>query len=127
MWTGADGLLSRRRDGMIVARQFIAWNRAKNDPSRRGRCDRDVEFAEGHGVKRHDCDLNHTVPYETGPLCGVFQAINCLATFIRSLRDNKPSVSAHIFESTPPIEDEDDDEDEHDFRMSRSTPTETRN
>jgi hypothetical protein len=94
---------------MKVARQFIAWNRGKNDPSRMGRCDRDVEFAKGHGVERHDCDVNHTVPYGTGPLCGVFQAINCLATIIPSLRDNKPSTPAHIFDSTPPIEDEDSD------------------
>jgi hypothetical protein len=91
---------------MKVAKQFIAWNTPKNDPSRRVRCHRRVEFAEGRGVERHDCGLNHTVPYGTGPLCGVSQAINCLATIIPSLRDNKRSVSASIFDSTPPFEDE---------------------
>ena len=29
-----------------------------------------------------------------------FQAINCLATIIQSLRDNKPPLLVHIFEST---------------------------
>jgi len=41
------------------------------------------------------------------------QAINCLATIIQSLRDNKPSVRAHIFDSTSlraaGFEDEDED------------------
>src|SRR5258708_31182724 len=72
---------------MKVARQFIAWNTAKNDPNGRGRCVRDVDVEEGQGGKPLDCELNHTVPYGTGRLCGVFQAINCLATIIRSLRD----------------------------------------
>jgi len=30
---------------------------------------------------------NHTVPYGTGPFLHGYQAINCLATFIQSLRD----------------------------------------
>ena len=104
------------RDGMIVARQFIAWNRGKNDPSRMGRCDPDVEFAKGHGVERHDCDVNHTVPYGTGPLCDVFQAINCLATITPSSTGQQtvgtcPHFQLHI---TPSFEDEDEDDDEND-------------
>jgi hypothetical protein len=37
---------------------------------------------------------NHTVPYGTDPILDEFQAINCLATIIRSLRDksNQPLV-----------------------------------
>jgi hypothetical protein len=47
----------------------------------------------------------------------LFQAINCLATFIQSLRDNKPPLPVHILEATSlrvaGFEDEDDDEDEN--------------
>jgi hypothetical protein len=57
------------------------------------------------------------VPYGTDSRLDAFQAINCLATIIRSLRDNKRSVGVHIFEATSQaarsIEDE-DDENEHD-------------
>jgi len=43
--------------------------------------------------------IHHTVPYGTGLLLGTFQAMNCLATFIQSLRDKKlasclPAVKA---------------------------------
>ena len=76
--------------------------------------------------------IPHTVP--TGRVAfflDASQAINCLATIMQSLRDkfpyvppgqvptspsgtNKPSVRAHIFDSTSQniFEDEDDDEDE---------------
>jgi hypothetical protein len=40
------------------------------------------------------------VPYGTDSRLDAFQAINCLATIIQSLRDNKPSVGVHIFEAT---------------------------
>ena len=54
------------------------------------------------------------MPYGTDSQLVVFQAINCLATIIQSLRDNKPAV--HIFDATSlrvaGFEDEDDDEDE---------------
>jgi len=33
---------------------------------------------------------NHTVPYGTVPFLHGYQAINCLATIIQSLRDEKP-------------------------------------
>jgi hypothetical protein len=72
---------------MIVARQFIAWNPRENgNPSRRGRYDwvrsachdQDDESTAGKG---------QTVPYGTDSLLNAIQAINCLATFIQSLRD----------------------------------------
>jgi hypothetical protein len=56
-------------------------------------------------------------PYGTGRLLGRSQAINCLATIIQSLRDNKPPLPVHILEATSlrvaGFEDEDDDEDEN--------------
>jgi hypothetical protein len=60
-------------------------------------------------------DGDHTVPYGTDRWLPSSQAINCLATIIQSLRDNKPPLPVHIFESTSPIlrspgfEDEDED------------------
>jgi hypothetical protein len=50
----------------------------------------------------------------------VFQAINCLATIIPSLRDNKRSVSINIPDSTPPIEHEHEDDDEDDAPRCRA-------
>ena len=41
-----------------------------------------------------------------------FQAINCLATIIQSLRDNKPPLPVHIFESTSHRSFDDEDEDD---------------
>ena len=71
---------------MIVARQFIAWNRSNQEPVRRD------------GMIRHELlvitlDLrpprptNHTVPPGRTVFLDAFQAINCLATIIQSLRD----------------------------------------
>jgi hypothetical protein len=42
-----------------------------------------------------------------------FPGTTCQATFIQSLRDKNPD-SVHIFDSTPPFEDEDNDEYEDD-------------
>jgi hypothetical protein len=69
---------------------------------------------------------NHTVPYGTVPFSHRYQAINCLATFITSLRDKDTNFRSHIkprsalfFEigrpealalGTKPFEDEEDDE-----------------
>ncbi len=55
-----------------------------------------------------------------------FQAINCLATIIQSLRDNKPPLPVHIFESTSvrSIEDEDDDENEDEDGDENEAPHE---
>ena len=39
---------------------------------------------------------NHTVSAGQVPFLHVFQAINCLATIIQSLRDNKPPLPVHI-------------------------------
>jgi len=58
-----------------------------------------------------------TVPCGTGSLLTPFQAINCLATFIESLRDKNTPTRLHISESTTlraqAFEDEDDDEYEY--------------
>jgi hypothetical protein len=57
------------------------------------------------------------VPYGTDSVLGSFQAINCLATFIRSLRDKNlpdtcPQNRRRLAEPNFEDEDEDDDEDE---------------
>jgi len=53
-----------------------------NEPCRRYGVIGTAELAERRGIKEHDCELNHTVPYGTGPRLDAFQAINCLATII---------------------------------------------
>jgi hypothetical protein len=75
----------------MVARQFIAWNKFQSRI-------RPV----GHGlILTHGCLLvrdrrtpigpDHTVPCGTVLLLKTFQAINCLATISRSLRDKAPA------------------------------------
>ena len=76
---------------MIVARQFIAWNVSKTaTPSRRVRsdpCPRLTNRPDRSTPSRP----NHTVPYGTVSSLHEYQAINCLATIGRSLRDkNRP-------------------------------------
>ena len=86
---------------MKVARQFIAWNRFN----------REIRPV-GHGliltqglIRRPDRSApigpNNTVPYGTVPVLHGFQAINCLATFIQSLRDKVQTgpklLHLHIF------------------------------
>jgi len=82
---------------MKVARQFIAWNAQQIDPSRRERCKeislarvsfnrvssstRDL-FAGGSRTKNQS---DRTL--RDGSFGMARQAINCLATFIQSLRD----------------------------------------
>ena len=71
---------------MMVARQFIAWY-----PRKKG--NRPV----GHGMIGSDRRVttraidqrgrDQTVPYGTVSRLNLFQAINCLATIIQSLRD----------------------------------------
>ena len=53
-----------------------------NEPCRRYGVIGTAELAERRGVKEHDCELHHTVPYGTGPFFDKSQAINCLATII---------------------------------------------
>jgi hypothetical protein len=38
-----------------------------NEPCRRYGVIGTAELAERRGIKEHDCELNHTVPYGTGP------------------------------------------------------------
>ena len=40
-----------------------------------------------------------TVPYETDSRLNLFQAINCLATFIRSVRDKRQQLSNFVSKS----------------------------
>jgi hypothetical protein len=61
-----------------------------NEPCRRYGVIGTAELAECRGVKEHDCELNHTVPYGTGPFFDKSQAINCLATFIQVPPGQKP-------------------------------------
>ena len=61
-----------------------------NEPCRRYGVIGTAELAERRGVQEHDCGLNQTVPYGTGPFFDKSQAINCLATIIYSLRDKDP-------------------------------------
>jgi hypothetical protein len=72
---------------MMVARQFIAWYPCENG-------NRPV----GHGMTGSDrratirndestAGKDQTVPYGTDSRLNLFQAINCLATIIQSLRD----------------------------------------
>jgi hypothetical protein len=99
---------------MKVARQFIAWDVRKKVTVPEGRCERRYPMYWLPQVEERPTDpiipsLRDGSPFWTS------QAINCLATIIQSLRDNKPPLPVHIFESTSPIlrspgfEDEDED------------------
>jgi hypothetical protein len=72
---------------MIVARQFIAWKPFKkgNRPVGDGMIgsDRRATTRAINPTRGKD----QTVPYGTVSRLNLFQAINCLATIIQSLRD----------------------------------------
>jgi hypothetical protein len=72
---------------MVVARQFIAWNPFKKGPVPEGRCEPRDPMSSPPKVKELSFRPNHTVPYGTDSRLNLFQAINCLATINRSLRD----------------------------------------
>jgi hypothetical protein len=86
---------------MTVARQFIAWKLDHGAPSRRVRYDDNplermptelrlpsrVSSGGYEGDENALGPINHTVPYGTGRNFDVFQAINCLAIIMESLRD----------------------------------------
>jgi hypothetical protein len=61
---GGQGRLSRR-DLMIVARQFIAWNRSQKRPSRRARYDRWGGGLIWSAGLNDIVAADHTVPYGT--------------------------------------------------------------
>jgi hypothetical protein len=74
---------------MIVARQFIAWYPCANG-------NRPVEYGMMGSDRRatirtinQSGGKDQTVPYGTDSLLNAFQAINCLATIIASLRDGR--------------------------------------
>jgi hypothetical protein len=72
---------------MIVARQFIAWYSCKkgNRPVGRGMIGSDRRATTG--TSNQTVGKDQTVPYGTELFLDAFQAINCLATIISSLRD----------------------------------------
>jgi hypothetical protein len=97
---------------MMVARQFIAWSVAHNEPVRRERYDSVDRTFFDHG--RRICGVAQLTPSlrDGSSFLGVFQAINCLATIIQSLRDKVrcvPSVqqisqtTVRKIEATPGI------------------------
>jgi hypothetical protein len=45
----------------------LPGTRPMNEPCRRYGVIGTAELAERRGIKEHDCELNHTVPYGTGP------------------------------------------------------------
>jgi len=68
---------------MNVARQFYCLECAQmNEPCRTYGVIGTAGLAERRGVKEHECELDQTVPYGTGPFLDKSQAINCLATII---------------------------------------------
>src|SRR5260370_29658812 len=71
----------------------------KPDPSRRARSDRRVVCSPSKA--KRVVGPNHTVPSGTGPLFDSFQAINCLATIIQSLRDDIFAYSSQTIDSVP--------------------------
>jgi hypothetical protein len=73
----------------MVAWQFTAWNVSKKGTVPYGtvclgRRERSATLSFEHPRRP-----TQTVPYGTGRFLDAFQAINCLATFILSLRDKK--------------------------------------
>ena len=88
---------------MEVARQFIAWKVPREDPPRRVRCDgyrRSILLQRAGSFSGSDktslrngksgCNHRSHRTLRDGITAAAFQAINCLATFIWSLRDNMP-------------------------------------
>jgi len=107
-----------------VARQFIAWNVSKkgNRPVGDG-VSRATRCVDRHRVEERPVDL--IIPFPTGRLAFfcAFQAINCLATIIKSRTDRD---SQHLSTNSAPhhssiFEHEDDDEDE--MRPTARYPT----
>jgi hypothetical protein len=95
-----DAASLSRRGWMKLVRQFIAWDHATRDPSRRARYYRSPRVGtvtRSRSVCKHvryrmtdrPAAIDHTVLYGTDPTCPGFQAMNCLATFILSLRDER--------------------------------------
>ena len=67
----SDGIgRSSRRDLMIVARQFIAWNGSQSRPSRRVRYDRWDGGSISSGAINNIVASDHSVPYGTDLSCG---------------------------------------------------------
>ena len=89
----------------------------KRDPSRRARYDLVEREGSSTLIGEPLSRPTQTVPYGTDLFVNIFQAVNCQATFIQSLRDE---ARAPVYILTPhnqsvaQIEDEDDDEYEND-------------
>ena len=78
----------------MVARQFIAWVAQRQNPSRRERCDKSPPeltiCRRDHSSDRNQdaCEYGTSNHSSYRALRDRFQAINCLATIIESLRDD---------------------------------------
>jgi hypothetical protein len=81
------------RDVMKVARQFIAWNTSAKRirPVGYGPMGAAISFTAADQLDPRPQRSHRTL--RDGPACERLQAINCLATFISSLRDNPFRVS----------------------------------
>jgi hypothetical protein len=81
---------------MMVARQFIAWYPCKNGNRPVGHgmigSDRRADDQDDESTVGKD----QTVPYGTDSRLNLFQAINCLATIIQSLRDALATYPAAV-------------------------------
>jgi hypothetical protein len=89
----ADGLPIQDPVGieMIVARQFTAWEvQRRTVPSRRDGASCSPQAGYCLKQERDLYTTDHTAPTERGGLLCRFQALNCLATIIQSLRDVCP-------------------------------------
>ena len=74
---------------MMVARHEMPGKAWLKDPSRRARYDFTPLLTFRFRFKDAAYPRDHTVPYGTDRLSNMFQAINCLATIIQSIRDGR--------------------------------------
>ncbi len=83
---------------MKIARQFIAWNVPRRRPVPEGRCEPRTPMYSPPKEEERPVDL--IIPSRRAGICVArFQAINCLATIIQSLRDK---YSQHLLVETLP-------------------------
>jgi hypothetical protein len=91
----ARGILSRR-GCLNVARQFIAWNAPNPRPSRRERYDSVPRLCKPRRTTRRHIEPNHFISTRRTTFSDTFQAMNCLATFVWSLRDRSDLLKPRI-------------------------------
>jgi hypothetical protein len=101
---------------MKVARQFIAWNAFRKDPSRRVRFE--LVYWRVHRSKSQSVPSDPIIPFPNGTVSIYlhFQAVNCLAILHLVPPGQKPFLRpVHKIDSTSRnvFEDEYEDEDEY--------------